>query len=189
MGDLWGVVGGISAALAAAAVIAGWVRSSKWAKSRATTHGHLQLFLLDWLGETPRPGFEGRPSFPERMGRVERRTEVLQHDFATEMVSRLTLIGDTVDEIKTQSSETTSAVARLDFRVNGIDARILDHKRRNEEQSDLLRQDLERRAAAQQVRNEAIETQLSHISDDLLRAEAMRAALVELGLPIDERDH
>lgn len=189
MSDVWAAVGGVSAGLAGVAIVARWVKSSAWAAERSLDKRNIRQMSRDWVGEESRPGFEGREPFPERFHRVEKRTEVLQHDFATETTGRLTLIGNTVDEIKAQSSDTTKAVARLDFRVNGMDQRITDHRRRNEEQAELLRAEIERRDKAQHARAAAIEERLGHISDDLLRAETMRAVLLELGIPIDPPEH
>lgn len=141
-------------------------------------------FLQDWNGEPARPGKEGVPSVPERLNLVERRTAALNHTFAGEMTSRLTLIADDLTEVKSQSRANFDALARLDDRVT-------DHRRRNEEQSSILRAELERRAQDLEnklnERNRIVDNRLDHISDDLLRAETMRSALVELGLDIERR--
>jgi hypothetical protein len=128
-------------------------------------------FLVDWNGEPARPGVEARPSFPERMTSVEdkaelvdRRTAELNHELRGELVSRLVLLHDGQERLHDHNSEHAAALARLD-------ARVTDHRRRNELQVEQLRVEVDRR--------------LRTISGDLLRAETYRAALVELGLDID----
>jgi hypothetical protein len=135
------------------------------------TAKHLRLFLLDWLGEPERPGVEARPSFPERMAKVERRTETLQHDFATETTSRLMLIGETVDRAAVITDENHNALSRVDFRLNGIDQRINDHRRRNDEQIESLRLEVERRVTL--------------LGPNQAQSAMMHAALSELGMDID----
>jgi hypothetical protein len=132
------------------------------------TAKHLRLFLLDWLGEPERPGVEARPSFPERMAKVEK---TLQHDFATETTSRLMLIGETVDRAAIMTTENSYALSRVDFRLNGLDQRISDHRRRNEEQIESLRAEVERR--------------VSLLGPERAQSLMMHSALSELGIDID----
>lgn len=128
-------------------------------------------FLVDWQGEPARPGVEARPSFPERMASVEqqaalvdRRTAELNHELRGELISRLVLLHEGQDKLHVTADRNADAIARLDDRVT-------DHRRRNEQQVENLRADLDRR--------------LRNISGDLLRAETFRAALVELGYDVD----
>lgn len=97
-----------------------------------------RLFLLDWFGEPARPGVEARPSFPERMADVERRvatvderTGQLNHEMRGELTSRLTMLAFTVDQLHVHSTGTTD-------RLQALDARVSDHRRRNDEQIRLL---------------------------------------------------
>jgi hypothetical protein len=189
----WTAIGGISAFLAASAVVVKGVRGSKWALIRAQTRVNLHRMGLDWVGEESRPGFEGRPSFPERMTRDEEVTAAVNHYVRGELTSRISLVAQDVDVIKAQGGETSNAVARLDYRVNGLDQRITSDRERGEREAALLRAELERRASdleqALAERNKVIDTRLSGLSHDLLRGETYRASLVELGLPIDDAEH
>lgn len=59
----WSIAG-----TAVAAAIAVLVKVYRWARARFQ---RIADFLDDWSGEPPRPGYEGRPSVPERLTRLE----------------------------------------------------------------------------------------------------------------------
>lgn len=109
----------------------------------------VRLFLLDWLGQPARPGAEAVPSFPERMAQVEQRTADLAHDFRGELTSRLTLLAYTVDRTHEQIATNTEHLTRLEAHQETADARITDHRRRNDEQIGLLREAVARLELAQ----------------------------------------
>ena len=130
-----------------------------------------RLFLLDWSGEPARPGRDALPSFPERMAKLELRTAQLQHDFATETTGRLVLLAEDLVQIKEAASLNGDALARMDFRLNGVERRITDHQKRNQRQIAALRDELFARIHALGV-TEA-------------EAAAMRAVLTELGMDME----
>jgi hypothetical protein len=137
-------------------------------------------FLRDYHGEPARPGVEARPGLPERLARIESQTgEIKGRDL--QLLTELKRLARSADD-------NGEKIDRLDERVITLDERVTDHRRRNEEQAAVLRAELERRAteleARLQERNSNLDARLDRISDDLLRAEAMRAALTELGLDI-----
>lgn len=122
-----------------AAVAAAWRSMGLGSLLRGT-----RLFLLDWFGEPARPGVDARPSFPERMAeveanarRVDQRTSELNHEMRGELTSRLTLLAFTVDQLHQHTTATTD-------RLSALDTRVSDHRRRNDEQIELLRQAVER---------------------------------------------
>lgn len=106
-----------------------------------------RLFLLDWLGQPERPGAPAVPGFPARMAKVEARTADLAHDFRGELTSRLTLLAYTVDATHERLGITQEHLTRLDTRVT-------DHRRRNDEQIQLLRSAVARtELQVQELRN------------------------------------
>jgi hypothetical protein len=125
-------------------------------------------FLVDWNGEPERPGRDRIPSVPERIKAVEDRTADMNHGMRGEMSSRLILLGEALDKLSTLGESNATSLARLEGRVDGLDRRVTDHRRRNEEQTEAFRLYMEKR--------------LSELGDDRLRAEAYRAALHELGV-------
>lgn len=55
--------------------------------------------VRDWNGDKPRPGYAGRPSFPERMTKVEERTAALNHDMRDDLGGRLSLLEQQLDGV------------------------------------------------------------------------------------------
>lgn len=164
MSHPWDILVGVAAVLGAVTAIFKFLHLGELLKGTRT-------FLLDWNGLPERPGADKIPSMPERINLLERRSESLNHNLAVELNNRVTLVAEGVDRIETAAGENSAALTRLDFRVNGIEQRITDHRRRNEEQVEALRVEVDRR--------------LSSISGDLLRAETMRSIIAELGFDLD----
>lgn len=140
MGDLGAGLGAVVVFLAA--VVASWRLMGLGSLLKGT-----RLFLLDWFGEPPRPGVPARPSFPERMAeveqqarRVDERTSQLNHEMRGELTSRLTMLAFTVDQLHVHTTGATDRLAQLDTRLTDLDARVSDHRRRNDEQVTLLRE-------------------------------------------------
>lgn len=187
------IVGGVAAFLAALTAIWKWLGIGRL-KDR-TSH-----FLDDWNGEPARAGRDAVPSFPERMTAVEKRTAALNHDMRGELASRLTLLEEQlnavedatrqlrhnggssmadklaravegIDEVKDSVRGNREALAGLDRRLLGVDERITDHRRRNSEQVEQLRAEIEWRLAV--------------AGDDQQRASAYRSALHEIGIDAD----
>lgn len=150
-------------------------------------------FLKDWNGEPPRPGFAGRPSFPERMTAqeeraetIEKRTADMNHEMRGEISSRLILLEETaaqlkrnggtsvadavhrikeiVDEIKAATADNQTALTR-------VDERVTEHRRRGDEAIAELRKYLTDRLNAMEI--------------STAQFEAMRASLHELGIDMD----
>lgn len=95
MTDLQTGIVAAAALLTALAVIARHFRLGQAARRllRLAELSELQAsFLQDWNGDPPRPGYDGRLSFPERMTRVEERSAALNHDMRGEISSRLALL-------------------------------------------------------------------------------------------------
>lgn len=125
MGDLGAGLGAVAVFLAA--VVASWRLMGLGSLLKGT-----RLFLLDWFGEPPRPGVPARPSFPDRMAEVEQQ--------ARRVDERLTLLAFTVDQLHVHTTGATDRLAQLDSRLTDLDARVSDHRRRNDEQVTLLRE-------------------------------------------------
>jgi hypothetical protein len=140
-----------------------------------------RTFYLDWYGEPARPGVEPRPGVPEQVAYLGKQMH--------EIKGRDTQLAEGLQELTRWSRENGQKLDRLDERVIAADTRITDHRRRNEEQARVLRDDLEARANALEMsleaRNRKVDERLDTISDDLLRAETMRAALLELGIDVE----
>lgn len=138
-------------------------------------------FARSWFGEPAAPGVEARPGLPETVAKMAAHIHEIKGRDAT--------IAQFLQDISEKMTENGLKVDRIDERVLHLDERVTDHRRRNEEQATLLRADLERRARelenARLERDQVVDERFDHISDDLLRAETMRSALVELGLDID----
>lgn len=138
-------------------------------------------FLRDYNGEPARPGVPARPGLPDRIAKIESQTHEIKGRDAQLVVA--------LEQLASSANENGLKIDRLDERVINLDERVTDHRRRNEEQVRVLRDELERRATdlEQQLsaRNDVVDRRLAGISDDLLRAETMRAALVELGLEVE----
>lgn len=124
------------ALLAAAAVVTALGVLWRWLHMGELLRG-TRLFLLDWFGQPERPGAEAVPGFPERMSSVEKRTADLADDFRGELTTRLTQLAFTVDRTHDHLTTTANDVQRLD-------ARVSDHRRRNDEQIQLLREAITR---------------------------------------------
>jgi hypothetical protein len=145
-------------------------------------------FFRAWFGEPEAPGVDRRPGLPETVAQMAGQVhEIRARDdqvlaFMKEIAGQLTDNGRKTDALDLK-------VERVDTRVIGLDQRVTDHRRRNDETARLMREELLRRAAEVEeklnVHNEAVDERLEHISEDLLRAETMRAALMELGLDVD----
>lgn len=198
------VIAGVAGVLAALTFIWRWL-------GLAGLVAFLKRFSKDWEGEQARPGFAGRPSFPERMTaneqrdedmaerveKIERRTAALNHDLRGEMTSRLTLLGEQMEELDRRTKQlqrnggssvadavhktaegiedlqerakiNRAAIQGLDARLTGMDQRVTDHRRRNEQQMDELRREVQRR--------------LSVAGDDQVRRGAYQSILHELGM-------
>lgn len=144
--------GSIAAAILTAAAVVGAL-AYLW---RASGLGELRTgareFFQDWRGDPGRPGREPIPSFPERMAGVERQTD------------QLPTLAEAVAELHQLADRNRQALDRLDGRVS-------DHRARNDQQAQLLRDYLDAR--------------LAQIDNAHLRAETYRAALSELGIVAD----
>lgn len=149
-------------------------------------------FLKDWNGEPARPGFAGRPSFPERMTaqeqqaeKIEKRTADLNHDMRGEIASRLILLEDATKQLRrnggTHLADVVHDIAedvrelKATTQANGAameraNQRITEHRRRQEETIVSLRAYLTERLNAMEI---------SHAQFD-----AMRASLHELGIDV-----
>lgn len=128
---------------AAAAGLAAFVASVtalwRWSKLGELIRG-TRLFLADWFGEPERPGRPGLPSFPTRMARVEERAACLAQKLGDDVATKLTALAYTVDRVHDQGATQAERLAQLD-------ARVSDHRRRNEEQVALLREAVAHNAA------------------------------------------
>lgn len=133
-----------------------------------------ESFLEDWNGAPARPGQDARPGSMQRIATVEKRTEDINHLFRGEVTSRLTLIAENVEQLKAKGDMNGQALNRLEGRVDSVDKRISDHRRRNEEQIEHLRSEVERRM------HDAAQRQ----QGDHARAETYRAALQEMGFDV-----
>lgn len=123
-------------------------------------------FLKDYNGEPARPGAEARPGLPERLAKIEHHTHETKAAFPAMVVA--------LDELQRWATENGA-------RIDAVNDRITEHRRRNEDQAILLRKALDER-------NAAVDARLDHLSEDLLRAETYRASLVELGIDPERRD-
>lgn len=131
----------LAAAVGAVAVFVGAVVSLwRWSKLGELVKG-IRLFLADWFGEPERPGRPELPSFPARMARVEDRAACLAQKLGDDVTAKLTALAYTVDRVHDQGSTSAERLAQLD-------ARVSDHRRRNDEQVALLREAVARNAAA-----------------------------------------
>ena len=77
----WGPVVAVAAVCSALVVIARFTHAAEILGGirKLSRLAHLQeSFLEDWNGEPERDGYEGRPSFPARLTRVEQRDENLR---------------------------------------------------------------------------------------------------------------
>lgn len=179
---LGGALVGIAAVLGAIGVI--W-RQGGFGKLKKRTAD----FLDDWNGEAPRPGYEGRKSFPVRMAEIEQTVAQLKRNGGSSVADAVHEVARGVEELKRTAVANREAIARLDERHNHTDERITDHRKRNDEAATLLRAELERRAQEMQValveRNRTLDEKLAEISEDVFRASAARAILTELGHKID----
>lgn len=118
--------------------------AAAWLKLGAVVWDGIKLalaFFREWNGEPARPGHEAVPSVPEQLATLDQRTRRI--------------------ELATTSN---------DDKLSRLDARVTDHRRRNELQISALRTEIERR--------------LTLISGDLLHA-TMRAVLHELAVDVD----
>lgn len=131
----------------------------------------VRAFLMDWNGEPARDGFEGRESFPTRMTKVEKRTQELARNGGSSVADKVHDIARDIDEIKKSAESNGAAIARVDTRIAGVEERVTDHRRRNDEAVRLLRESLEHKLA------DLMEGQV-----DSARLEAYRATLVEIGM-------
>lgn len=158
--------------LAAAAVVG--AAAGLW---RALRLGQLlrgtRAFLEDWQGEPARPGRERRPSVPERLANVETHLDDTGGQMSG-LAAGLVRLQERADLNRDGIAENRTALQRLDDRLGSLDARVTEHRRRNGEQLAELRVEVERR--------------LTTLTTDLTRAEAYRAALVELGLDVTPPD-
>lgn len=90
-------------------------------------------FLSDWNGEPGRPGRPATPPFPERLSRIEAQ------------LVELPPLAVGVEQLHNALAATSGRVASLDDRLALIDRRVTDHRRRNDRQVELLRQEVELR--------------------------------------------
>lgn len=152
----WDVVLVVAAVVAALGVISRFLHLPELLKGT-------RLFLHDWLGEPARDGVEARLSFPARMAKVEQRTEALHHNLSVELNSRMDLVANSLDGIQGRADENKTSLDRLEERLNGVDQRITDHRRRNDETI------------------AALQTAIAEQGDGRLVVETARAVLTELG--------
>lgn len=118
----------LSGAAAAVAGVAAAVRALGLPKLAQGT----RRFLDDWFGEPARPGHDGTPSFPERMAEVERRAASVEHFVRGDTSARLQLIALDVKTSQDQASKNHDALME-------VNERVTEHRRRNDEQIELLR--------------------------------------------------
>lgn len=141
----------------------------------------LLLIVRQWHGEKGAPGIPARMSIPEIIDYQSKQLHEIKGRDAQLVVA--------LEQLAQSANDNGVKIDRLDERVIGLDERVTDHRRRNEDQARVLREELERRAADLEAkllqRNEVVDARLADLSDDLLRAETMRAALVELGLDVE----
>lgn len=143
MGELLAAVLAVAGGLT---IVAGAYRALGIGRFLART----RAFLDDWQGEPDRPGFRGRPSFPERMAAVESNVETLQRNHGSSL-------RDKVDDVHTR---VVDLQARAQSNRDGIDElqhRVTDHRRRNDEQATLLREAVDRRLGSVEGRLREIE--------------------------------
>lgn len=119
-----------------------------------------RTFLRDWLGTPDRDGVSGVPSFPARMAAVEHGAEQLREQLRDTLDARLTALAFTVDA-------THQAAVSNAERMAVLDARVTDHRRRNDEQVGLLREAVAELRAAQLV-------EVEHHRHDRTDAQASR---------------
>lgn len=135
------VLGGL---LYAAAVVGALGVLWRALKARELLRG-VRLFLADWFGSPGRPGVAAVPSFPERMSEVE---------------SATVAIVDSIERLHDAQGRSAEAFALLDQRVS-------DHRRRNEEQAELLRAAMQERLDRLQAQNDAYRASLHELGLDL----------------------
>lgn len=145
-------------------------------------------FLRSWNGQPAAPGIEARPGLPETVAYLgTQMSEIKGRD--AQLADALGELNESSKEAVESSKDNGEKIDRLDERMIAVDVRVTDHRRRNDEQAQILHDALETRAQALearlQERNDAVDARLDHISEDLLKAETMRASLNEL-LGIDE---
>lgn len=133
-------------------------------------------FLADYNGEPQRPGFEGRKGLPERITSIEQH----MNEVKGAMPSLAQALSD-LAETSTSNGE----------KIDKLDQRVTDHRRRNDEQATLLRTELERRAreleSRTDQRNAEVDGKLERLANDLFRAQAGRAILHELGFKVEKQ--
>lgn len=137
----------------------------------------LRHLVQGWNGQPERPGFDRVPGVPERLAKIEKQTHEVKGAMPAMVVA--------LDELQRWATENGS-------RIDAVNERITEHRRRNDDQAALLRKELEDRAskleAKLDARNAVVDERLDHLSDDLLRAETYRASLVELhGIDAERR--
>jgi hypothetical protein len=122
-------------------------------------------FLRDYNGEPARPGQDARPGLPERIAKIERQTHEIKGRDAQLVVA--------LDQVVEESRTVGGKVDRIDGRIGLLDGRVTDHRRRNDEQASLLREELERRAndleRRLEERNRAVDEKLERLSKDVRR--------------------
>lgn len=91
------------------------------------------LFLEDWNGEPARPGRAEVPSVPARLTALEQALQALPE------------LAELVRQLRVAVSDNAQRVDVASERLTHLDSRVLDHRRRNEEQVRLLRVELEQR--------------------------------------------
>lgn len=131
-------------------------------------------FLADWGGAPARPGVKAVPSFPERMAVVEERTFQLDRNGGQSLADAvhdtrrdIGTVSEAVEDIRAKAEANADALAAIDRRVIGLDERVSDHRRRNDKQIELLREEIRLRL------------------DDAERNKALVAVLAELGHDMD----
>lgn len=116
----------------------------------------LLIVVRDWRGDPPRKGYEGRPSFPERMAAVEHRAKQLNHDFREDIGGRLALLQEQLDVV----DERTKQLQR-----NGGSS-VADAVHRTAEQLDGVQEAVDRLEVAAQQNGDGI-LDLSHRVTDV----------------------
>lgn len=147
-------------AVAAAITAAGVILKALLALRRSWLRG--ERVLDDLLG-TPAVGSD--PSVPSLRHRLDK------------VAADVHEVKGALPSVAVGLSELADRIAEVKALAVGTDARVTEHRRRNEEYAAALREELKRRDGV-------VDDKLAHLSDDLLRAETYRASLLELGLPI-----
>ncbi len=134
----------------------------------------IRMFLEDWNGEEARPGRERIPSFPERMAGLEQRTKQLEGNGGSHLADDIRKTAADVVEVAQGVTELRHRAQSNRDAIDRLDQRISDHRRRNEQQVEHLKEEVDRR--------------FRQFAYDHMRSETYRAALVEFGIEVEPQE-